>query len=90
MVLYVHTCIYLCIIQQILHKYLIESLWWSWLWFCVLLDLSIDHGVLVLSAWGCLVLNGVGVSIQGVGRRWTIATKIEGARKIIMVTHFIS
>ncbi len=55
-------------IQQVLHKYLIQSLWWSWFWFCVLLDLSIDHGVLVLSAWGCLVLNGVGVSIQGVGR----------------------
>ena len=57
-------------IQQVLHKYLIESLWWSLLWFRVLLDLSIDHGVLVLSAWGCLVLNRVGVSIQGVSRRW--------------------
>ena len=50
------------------YKYLVQSLWLSWLWFCVLLDLSIDHGILVLSAWGCLVLNGVGVSIEGI--RW--------------------
>ncbi len=41
---------YMYIIQQVLYKYLIQSLWWSWL--CVLLALSIDHGVLVLSAWG--------------------------------------
>ena len=53
---------------RVLYTYLVQSLWWSWLWFRVLLALSINHGVLVLSAWGWLVLNGVRVSIQGV--RW--------------------
>ena len=67
-------------------QYLIQSLWWSWLWFCILLDLSIDHGILVLTAWGCLVLRD---SIQGVSRRCTIATKIEGARKIWLLTLFL-
>ncbi len=55
-----------------LYTYLIQSFWWNWLWLCVFLALYIDHGVLVLSARGWLVLNGFGVSIQGVRwwRRW--------------------
>ncbi len=56
-----------CMIQ----KYLIQSLCrWSWLWFCILLAIFIDNGVLVLSARSCLVLNGFVVSIEGVGGRW--------------------
>ncbi len=53
-----------------IQKYLIQSLWWSWLWFRVLLALFIDNGVLVLSARSRLVLNRFRVSIQGVGGRW--------------------
>ncbi len=62
-------------IQQVLHKYLIESLWWSWLWFRVRLAL---FSVLILSAWGCPMLNGVRVSIEGVrtGRGW--ASTVRG------------
>ncbi len=49
-----------------IQKYLIQSLWWSWLLFRVLFAFFINNGVLVLSARGGLVLNGFGVNIQGV------------------------